>query len=112
MPEPGRIACLNPSCRRTAADDGVSDKIVCGKCWQKLPTSLRNEWKRFKAKEKRLHRLIDRRIVAGAIEGGTIAAIARRRIARHNDIWRRIEAYFTTPEAPAGIENFLKEIGL
>ncbi|CAM5397326.1 hypothetical protein AFEL58S_01979 [Afipia felis] len=112
MSKPGRIACLNPKCGRTAPDDGVSNKIVCGKCWRKLPAPLRHEWKRFKANEKRLHRLVERRIAAGTVSRDTVMGIGQRRIARHDDIWRRIEAYFTAPSSPPGLENFLKEVGL
>lgn len=32
--------------------------------------------------------------------------------ARHDDIWRRIEACFKAPETPVGLESFLREVGL
>jgi hypothetical protein len=112
MTFPGRIPCLNPACRRTAAADGNSDRIVCGKCWRLLPVPLRDEWKRFKAHDRRMRRLVDRRIRERSISVDTVQRIGNLQIKRHDDIWRRIEACFKTPEAPLGLDGFLREVGL
>lgn len=112
MTAPGRIPCINPRCRRTASDDGETEFIVCGKCWRTLPTPLCEEWKQFKARDKRLRRLVDRRIKDGSISQQTVQAIGDRQIRHHDDIWRRIRAYFETPVRPTGLERFLREVGL
>jgi hypothetical protein len=112
--EDGRIRCINPRCRRTAAVEKHpdSDEIVCGKCWRSVPLALRSGLRALEKRERRVLRLIDRRVAVGAISERTIEHLRTMFVARHDAIWQRIRNYFVVPDKPAGLEGFLAEIGL
>lgn len=109
-----RICCLNPSCKRTAAEEKHlgSDFIVCAKCWRAMPRVLKDRWKLLQRRGKRLRRM------------GNKPSFARpertpqwnRLVATYNRSWAALEAaltlYWTAGPAPVGIEDFLKENGI
>lgn len=106
----GRIPCLNPNCRRTAAQDKYpgSTNIICGKCWRAMPDRMRRRWKQLKARWKKIERVMRKRSTPGPVWN--------RIVDRFNAAWVRLESdivrYFTSPEQPIGIEDFLKENGI
>jgi hypothetical protein len=107
---PDRIPCLNPNCRRTAAQDKYpgSFHIICGKCWRALPPRYRARWKQLKARWKKIERSMRKRATPGPVWN--------RIVGRIETSWIRLEAdivrYFTNTETPVGIEDFLKENGI
>lgn len=109
----GRIPCINPSCRRTAPADKYEpgEEIICRTCWRLLPKHLADRWKRFGRRERRLIRLIDRRLARHDITVDRINGMAVRMDARRVEIWGAIRAYFRSPERPAGLDAFLEEAG-
>lgn len=114
MIENGRILCINPCCKRTAAEEKYPDcsEIVCGKCWRKLPQHLRDRHRALKKRDKRIERLVMKRAANGIAKPAqldTLEALLNRHDHRN---WSRIRNYFLTPEQPVGLEGFLKEVGL
>lgn len=109
-----RIPCINPKCRRTAPADKYEpgEEIICRACWQLLPAHISGRWKRFGRRERRLIRLIDRRLVHHEIDAGRINAMAARMDARRIEIWGAIRTFFLEPDRPAGLDAFLREAGL
>jgi hypothetical protein len=107
---PDRISCLNPHCRRTAAQEKYpgSSHIICGKCWRALPARVRARWKQLKARWKKVER--------GMRKRSTPAPVWNRVVDRFNKAWDRLEAqlahYFTVSEQPVGLEAFLRENGI
>ncbi len=110
-----RIACINPNCRRTAAQDKHpgSTWIICGKCYRAMPDRFRVRWKALNKRSRRLTRISEK------TKNTTMAARSRQwfRIDRmYNRAWDRlVEAithYFTASEQPVGLEDFMKENGL
>lgn len=105
-----RIPCINPLCRRTAAQDKFpgSTQIICGKCWRAVPDRIRRRWKQLKTRWKRLERAMRK----NHVHGETWSRV----VDRLESAWDRLDAdvvhYFTTSETPAGIEDFLKENGI
>lgn len=114
MIENGRILCINPRCRRTASAEKYPDTnaIVCGKCWRSLPETIRTRHKRLEHRERRLLRRVEQRIAQGTISGALVLKIGNAIEARINESWNRVRKYFQEPEGPAGLEGFLKEVGL
>ena len=111
----GRILCVNPTCRRTAAVEKHPgcDSICCGKCWRKLPQHLRDRHAALKRRDKRIERLVMKRAAEGLLPSRQqIDALSSSldHLQRRN--WGRISAYFVKPERPIGLEGFLQEIGL
>lgn len=108
--KPDRIPCINPTCRRTAAQDKFpgSTQIICGKCWRATPDRMRRRWKQLKARWRRLERGMRKRHVD--------AVVWNRVVDRLNAAWDRLDADlirdFTASETPAGIEDFLRENGI
>ena len=97
MTKPGRIPCINPRCRRTAADSGQHEQICCGKCWKLVPLTWRRRHKRLNAAIRQFERR---------------GRDASRLEYLHAMNWRRIWVYFNKPDKPEGIDNFIDEIGL
>lgn len=108
---PDRIPCINPRCRRTFADDGRSNEIICGKCFRCLPASVRAEhrrlWREIRKWERRITRTGDQ----------------MKTVRMHNIVWRLtillnrhwnsdIKPIFLMPEKPEGLDGFLDEVGL
>jgi hypothetical protein len=109
-----RIPCINPRCRRTAPaekyDEGT--EIVCGKCFRALPLALRVHRRALERRDRRLLRLVERRVARGTI---TPVQVERVRLFSANRLhanWAAIKRCFTAPERPVGLEGFLQEIGL
>ncbi|MEH7904063.1 hypothetical protein V7794_22975 [Rhizobium laguerreae] len=111
----GRIPCLNPNCRRTAAAERYpgSSHIICGKCWKQLPARTRARHKQLNARSRLLFRLSRK-----SRYGDALRRTQWQRIERHFDnAWIRLNQiiirYFTaTEQPPVGLEDFLKENGL
>lgn len=106
-----RIPCVNPRCRRTFKRDPGSAEMICGKCFQCLPTEVRGEHRRYW----REIRKWDRRIMRTSDE----LKIARMRTIseRYSDLLNRhwdkeIKARFVAPDKPEGLDAFLEEVGL
>lgn len=112
MTRPGRIACVNPACRRTAADAGDGAAIICGKCWKLLPPAVRNRYLQLKRRERRLLKLIDKRARHGAIDRASIGAIEHRITLQMAENWQLMRDCFHRPDKPVGLDGFLKEMGL
>lgn len=109
-----RIPCLNPNCRRTAAQDKFpgSDSIICGKCWRALPARYRARWKQLNARDRKLSRLKTKQKFADPRRDTRWWAISN----HFNSAWHRLTSsvihYFTASEQPVGLEDFLKENGI
>ena len=107
-----RIGCINPACRRTAPREKYpnTEWIICRKCWNSLPEKIRREHKAVRRRNSRLDRL------GNKPQFGESRSDQWRRIA---DLFDRaverldatIVAYFTNPPEPAGLDNFMKEMG-
>ena len=108
-----RIPCINLCCRRTAsAEKHPNEEIVCAKCWPTVPKDLRRRHTQTKARCRKLLTKLQRRHALGTIsteQANQIWDLANR---QRIEAWERIRQYLNNPPAPAGLENFLKEIGL
>jgi hypothetical protein len=107
-----RIPCINPNCLRTADaskyQEGV--EIICGKCFRALPDELRKAHQRFWREMRKWDRRIAR--TSDEIKLQQMHDIRDKWAHRIHANWKIIKSYFTDQPAPAGIENFMKEIGL
>lgn len=110
MISPGRIPCINPRCARTSKADGAGE-MICGKCFKALPLEMRRRDRQCRRRLKGLSRKIDVKIakVENWTRLGRLHEAASRLFYRN---WERMRRYYSEPERPAGLENFLKEIGL
>ncbi|MBX5268609.1 hypothetical protein HJB99_07940 [Rhizobium sp. NLR17b] len=111
----GRITCLNPNCRRTAAADRYPGcrHIICGKCWKQLPTRTRARHKQLNARSRTLFRLSRKAKYGDALRTTQWQTIER----QYDGAWDRLNQtiirYFTAAELPpVGLEDFLKENGI
>ncbi|MBB3705782.1 hypothetical protein [Aminobacter aminovorans] len=106
-----RIPCINPRCRRTAADDGESGEIICGKCFRTLPAATRQEhrrlWRELRKWERRITRSGD------DLKANRMRRVRDRLSDQLNMHWDTcIKTQFLAPEKPAGLDAFLEEVGL
>ena len=112
MTKPGRIPCINPTCKRTAPADKYEPdcEIICGKCFRALPAELRTEhrryWREIRKWERRITRTSDEIKIQRMID------IVDKWAFKLRANWQNIREHVTEPERPAGIENFLSEMGL
>lgn len=114
MIKPGRIACCNPRCNRTAAQEkhpGCTE-IICYKCWKLLPKELTKRYRDLNKRWKKTDRLIARRYETLPVDAETAINLRNRIIDQMDENWREIRGYFHHTEKPEGIDAFLKEIGL
>jgi hypothetical protein len=88
------------------------EEIICGKCFRALPEPIRREYRTLRRRERKLLRLIARRVAAHSIDPATIDLIQQRMFARFDANWSRIVNYFVAPERPVGLEAFLQEMRL
>lgn len=109
-----RISCLNRDCRCTAPAKRHpgSSTIICSKCWRAMPAQFRSRWKQLKARSRKLTR-ISRKTQFNRPE----RQLNWIRISdMHDRGWEALELaikhYFRSGSAPAGIDDFLKEVGL
>lgn len=113
MTHRGRLPCVNPACKRTAAAGEFGDsEIICAKCWKLLPQPVKARFKQLRRREKRLLRLIEHRVHAGDIRRETVLMLESRITAAFAANWQVIRDYFQKPETPVGLEGFLQEVGL
>ena len=63
-----------PGKRTAPADEFGDSEIICAKCWKLLPQPVRSRFKQLRRREKRLLRLIDRRVRAGDIRRTLVAS--------------------------------------
>ena len=113
MTKPGRLACVNPSCNRTASAEkfGEAD-IICAKCWKLLPQALRNRYRQLRSRETRLLKLIGRRLMHHDIAPEEIIRIEHRQAALCAENWQLMRDYFRHGDKPVGLEGFLQEMGM
>lgn len=108
----GRIPCINPTCRRTAdAAKFAGEEIVCGKCWKVLPKELTSRYRSIRRRGKAMARKAEKRIAKGE-PASKFDAVFDRMDHHYHANWQAIRSYFLATPAPAGLENFLNEIGL
>lgn len=109
-----RIPCLNPRCRRTAPRARYPDceEIICGKCYRTLPRDVRERLRTLERYERRICRLTQRRLAAGTLSPDDAARIGERIMGQLAQQWEEIKRRFLAPDQPAGLENFLAEMGL
>jgi hypothetical protein len=109
-----RINCINLRCRRTAPADKYEpgEEIICGKCFRALPMELRARYRKVQGDHRRMLRLIDRRLTMGTLPQHVFERLRSNMVGRSAEIWREIKQRFIAPQTPAGIENFLREVGL
>lgn len=108
----GRIPCINPRCRRTAAQDKFpdSDEIICGKCFRVLPASLQRRHRTYWRRVTKLRRLLRRRdMLSRTVQLCRMGDLNDRSGHR---VWLAIRAYFAPIDKPAGLDSFLEEVGL
>lgn len=107
-----RIPCINPRCRRTAAQDKFPDcdEIICGTCFRSLPADLRNEnrrcWREYRKWDRRIMRTSD------PLKAHRMHDIRNRWAALINRNWDRIRSHIKSPEKPEGLDSFLDSAGL
>lgn len=114
MIENGRILCVNPRCKRTAAQDKHPDgtEIVCGKCWRNLPQHMRDRYRALQRRDRRIERLVMKRAANGITRPAQLNHLEDLLNGQQRRNWSRIRSYFLTPDQPVGLEGFLKEVGL
>ncbi|RWC91702.1 MAG: hypothetical protein EOS72_03335 [Mesorhizobium sp.] len=120
---PDRVPCINPRCRRTAAQEKYpdSDDIICGKCWRQLPVSMRRRDRQLRKRWKLVDRMAEKgtgfrrrgrrhgRPDLGVPQAYTMRTSLGRLWDQH---WERLRAFFATPDKPAGLDTFLEEMNL
>lgn len=115
MSDADRIPCIRPGCRRTAPQEKYPEpgaEIVCGKCWKQLPPAVKARYRALRRRERRLLRLIGRRVAAGTINLATVDRLREQTERQQAENWREIRAFFVSPPAPIGIHVFMDEAGL
>jgi len=99
-----RIPCINPRCRRTGgAKYGPGAEIICGKCFRALPDALRERYRKFHRGERRMLRLVSKRVARQSIAAHVVDRIHDSMRKRGEAIWQDIRRRFTAPETPAGL---------
>ena len=109
----GRIPCVNPRCRRTAAADKYegNPEIICEKCFRTLPDAVRHEHRRFWREIRKWDRRIARN--ADGLKAARMHSVRERFNRMLNQHWDTdIKAYFVAPVKPVGLDAFLEEVGL
>jgi hypothetical protein len=113
MTKPGRLPCVNPRCRRTAPASQFGEcDIICRACWKLLPQRLRDRYAQLRRREKRLSKLVEKRVMRGNIAADVIERIEHRITDQEAENWQLMRDYFRTSEKPLGLEGFLQEMGL
>jgi hypothetical protein len=111
--KPGRLPCVNPRCKRTApAEQEGEREVICRKCWNLLPVELRSRYQQLRSRQRRMFKLIERRLVRRDIAPSTIELLERQFTGRCEQNWRAIRNYFVTGTKPVGLDCFLREVGL
>lgn len=98
MIKPGRIPCINPMCKRTAAADKFepNTQIVCNKCFRSMPERY-----------SRRYRMLNRALKKAEKTGRRVPAIE----AAINRNWQAMWMYFNRPDKPRDLGAFLEEMG-
>ena len=114
MTAPGRIPCINPRCRRTAPADkyGDDEEIICRTCFGSLPIELRRRHRKVASDNRRMLKLINRRISRGTLPRHVFDRLRRNMEQRFETVWSDIRRRFVAPAVPIGLEGFLQEVGL
>lgn len=112
MTKPGRIPCINPTCKRTASVEKHpdSDEIICGKCFKALPAELRAEHQRCWREMNKWRRRITR--TSDEIRLHRMAMVLYRAHEHLMANWSKIREHVIEPDRPAGIDTFLSEMGM
>ncbi|ESW92684.1 hypothetical protein NKL07_22155 [Mesorhizobium sp. C280B] len=107
-----RIPCVNPRCRRTAAQEKFPDshEIICGRCFRALPAAFRAEhrrcWREINKWERRILRTAD------PLKAQRMRDICNEWVDRLNAGWIEIRRSIERPDKPVGLDAFLEEVGL
>lgn len=107
-----RIPCINPRCRRTAAQDKFPDskEIICAKCFRALPLAFRQEhrrcWREINKWERRILKTVD------PLKAQRMRVICNRWTDRLNAGWNEMRKTIVQPEKPVGLDTFLEEMRL
>ncbi|WP_331373823.1 hypothetical protein [Sinorhizobium chiapasense] len=109
-----RISCINPSCRRTAPREKFPDSryIICRGCWNKLPSRIKDRWNAIKTRRRIFDRLVRKPKFTVDVRLEQWRRIDRRMTIAESALDASILHFFTAGESPAGLESFMKEIGI
>lgn len=106
-----RIPCINPRCRHTARADMYEpgEEIICRECFRKLPRSIAERYRALNRRERRIHRMINRRPDISRERFYSLWSLSD---ALRSANWRRMRAFFRPVDKPVGIDAFLEEMKL
>lgn len=107
-----RIPCINPRCRRTAPADKYNGEVVCRKCFRSLPRDLQQRYRKVNHHNRRMCRLISRRVAKGTIAPDCVLRLEVHMARRSELVWAEIKRHLIAPSSPVGLDNFLQEVGL
>jgi hypothetical protein len=112
MTKPGRIPCINPTCKRTAPADKYQPgtEIICGKCFKALPADLKADHRRCWREINKWRRRITK--TSDELKIQRLNNLVSKWAFKLDMTWLKIRTHLAEPERPAGIENFLREMGL
>lgn len=110
----GRIPCINPNCRRTAPAEKYEpgEEIICRTCFKTLPKSVADRYKALNRRERRLLRLVEKRIAKDSITHARVIALQSAIERRRWENWQAMRAFFRPVDKPQGLDAFLEEVGL
>jgi hypothetical protein len=72
---------------------------------------LRDRYAQLRRREKRLLKLVEKRVMRGNIRPEMIERIEHRITDQEAENWQLMRDYFRTSERPLGLEGFLQEMG-
>ncbi|MBD9539968.1 hypothetical protein IB276_10945 [Ensifer sp. ENS04] len=109
-----RIACINPTCRRTAPRAKFPDSryIICRGCWNKLPALIKDRWNAIKTRHRIFQRLIRKPKFSADARLEQWRRVDRRMTLAEHALDASILHFFEAGQDPVGLDNFMKEIGL
>lgn len=113
MTKPGRLPCINKTCKRTGAQDKHpgSTEIICAKCFRSMPTLMRARHKQLWKRSDKLDRLTEKHR-----EDPAMMARINRNYELLESVWqssyRDMWCYFNQQRKPEGLDNFLEEMGM
>ncbi len=109
-----RISCINPTCRRTAPREMFPDSryIICRGCWNKLPSRIKDRWNAIKTRQRIFDRLVRKPKFSVDVRLEQWRRVDRRMTMAEHALDASILQFFHAGQEPAGLESFMKEIGL
>lgn len=108
-----RIPCINQECRCTAPADRHpgSSTILCRKCWRAMPAQFRARWKQLNARSRKLTKISRKTQFNRPERRANWVWISEMDDRAWQALELAIKQYFRSGSEPAGIDEFLKEIG-